>query len=247
MQIIKYKRLGKNKYKVFFSNNVELILYEDIILKYNLLTNKNLSLKELDELIEDNKYYEAYYLSINYIIYRKRCIKEIRDYLEKKDFEEKYINFVIEKLKEENVLNDKDYISSFINDKVSLSLDGPYKIKRALINLGFNEEDIDNYLSIIDNKIWEEKIEKIVQKKTKSTKNKSKYMFISKLKTDLFNLGYNEELIKNNIENIDYESNIKNDYLKATKKHKDKNKIKAYLLRKGYSYEEINAIKNNID
>ncbi len=247
MQIIKYKRLGKNKYKVFFSNNVELILYEDIILKYNLLTNKNLSLKELDELIEDNKYYEAYYLSINYITYRKRCIKEIRDYLEKKDFEEKYIDFVIEKLKEENILNDKDYISSFINDKVSLSLDGPYKIKRALINLGFNEKDIDNYLSIIDNKIWEEKIEKIVQKKTKSTKNKSKYMFINKLKTDLFNLGYNEELIKINLENIDYESNIKNDYLKATKKYKDKNKIKAYLLRKGYSYEEINSNKNNID
>ena len=33
MKITKFKKVGKNKYKVFF-NNTDLTLYEDIILKY---------------------------------------------------------------------------------------------------------------------------------------------------------------------------------------------------------------------
>ena len=34
MKIIKYKKMSKGRYKVFLDNNKEIILYEDIILKY---------------------------------------------------------------------------------------------------------------------------------------------------------------------------------------------------------------------
>ena len=62
-------------------------------------------------------------------------------------------------------------------------------------------------------------------------------------KNDLYNLGYDKYMIENVLSNIEYDSNaLSKDLEKANKKFKgDKTKIINSLLRKGYSYEEINT------
>ncbi len=242
MKINKFKKLGKNKYKVFFDNE-ELTLYEDIILKYDLLIKKEISLDDLDKIIKDNEDYDAYNLALNYIEIKMRNRKELYTYLSNKGFERKLINSVIFKIEKLGLLDEKAYIKAFINDKVNLSLDGPYKIKKALVDLDFNENDIDNYLNTFDNDIWKSKLEKLINKKKNLMKNKSYYMFVQKMKNDLFNLGYDSYMIDDYLSNIKYESNaLEKDYDKACKKYSDETKIINYLLRKGYSYEEIKTL-----
>ncbi len=242
MKINKFKKLGRNKYKVFFDNE-ELTLYEDIILKYDLLIKKEISLDDLDKIIKDNEDYDAYNLDLNYIEIKMRNRKELYTYLSNKGFERKLINSVISKIEKLGLLDEKAYIKAFINDKVNLSLDGPYKIKKALVDLDFNENDIDNYLNTFDNDIWKSKLEKLINKKKNLMKNKSYYMFIQKMKNDLFNLGYDSYMIDDYLSNIKYESNaLEKDYDKACKKYSDETKIINYLLRKGYSYEEIKTL-----
>ena len=246
MKINKYKKVGKNKYKVYFDNN-EIILFEDVILKYDLLLLKDVSLELLDKIIDENKFYEAYDMSLNYIETKMRNKSEIIKYLKRKDYSDELINKVISKLVDLKILDDKLYIQAFINDKINLSNDGPYKIKKSLLELEFNENDIDNYLNNFDESIWENKLIKIVNKKKKIMDNKSYYMFITKLKNDLFNLGYDKYMIDNILVNIKYESNaLEKDYNRALKKYNDKNKIINYLLRKGYNYDEIMNILNNL-
>lgn len=246
MKINKYKKVGKNKYKVYFDNN-EIILFEDVILKYDLLLLKDVSLELLDKIIDENKFYEAYDMSLNYIETKMRNKSEIIKYLKRKDYSDELINKVISKLVDLKILDDKLYIQAFINDKINLSNDGPYKIKKSLLELEFNENDIDNYLNNFDESIWENKLIKIVNKKKKIMDNKSYYMFITKLKNDLFNLGYDKYMIDNILVNIKYESNaLEKDYNRALKKYNDKNKIINYLLRKGYNYDEIINILNNL-
>ena len=46
--------------------------------------------------------------------------------------------------------------------------------------------DIDNYLNTIDENIWLEKLKKIANKKKSIMKSKSYYMFVSKMKNDLY-------------------------------------------------------------
>ena len=246
MKINKYKKVGKNKYKVYFDNN-EIILFEDVILKYDLLLLKDVSLELLDKIIDENKFYEAYDMSLNYIETKMRNKSEIIKYLKRKDYSDELINKVISKLVDLKILDDKLYIQAFINDKTNLSNDGPYKIKKSLLELEFNENEIDNYLNNFDESIWENKLIKIVNKKKKLMDNKSYYMFITKLKNDLFNLGYDKYMIDNILVNIKYESNaLEKDYNRALKKYNDKNKIINYLLRKGYNYDEIMNISNNL-
>ncbi len=245
MKIQKFKKVGRNKYKVLFDNE-ELTLYEDIILKYDLLITKEISIDMLDEVIKDNNDYEAYNSALNYIEVKMRNKKELYDYLYKKGYEEELINNTINKIDKLGLLNDKAYIKAYINDKVNLTLDGPYKIRKALLDLDFNESDINDYLNTFSYKIWKSKLEKLINKKKNLMKTKSYYMFMQKMKNDLYNMGYESDMIDDLLQKVDYKSDaLEKDYQKASKKYKDDNtKIINYLLRKGYNYEEIKTLTN---
>lgn len=242
MHINKFKKVGKNKYKIFL-DTTELILYEDIILKYDLLLKKDISIEDIDKLIDENSYYDAYNISLNYIEVKLRNRKEIVEYLKKKEFSSKYIDYALEKLDKLNLLDDKRYTEAFVNDKILLSNDGPFKIRKQLIDADIDEEVVDEYLSLIDESVWKSKLEKLINKKKSIMKSKSYYMFITKMKNDLYNLGYDKYMIDELLSNIEYSSDaLSKDFEKTNKKFKgDKNKIISSLLRKGYSYDEINS------
>lgn len=242
MKITKFKKVGRNKYKVFF-NNTDLILYEDIILKYDLLIKSDIDTDLLDKIILENRDYEVYDLALSYIEVKMRNRRELYKYLINKGFEEEIVNKTLKKIEDLGLLDKKSYITAFINDKVNLSNDGPYKIKNALLDLDFDEKDIDDYLYTIDREVWSNKLDKLINKKKSLMKSKSYYMFINKIKNDLFNLGYDKDMIDEKLSKIEYENGaIDKDYQKCFKKFNgDKNKIINSLLRKGYSYEEINS------
>lgn len=247
MKINKFKKVGKNKYKVFF-DHTDITLYEDIILKYELLIKDDIDIDLLEKIVNENKNYDCYDSALSYIETKMRNKKELINYLRRKEFDDKLINETIKKLEDLNLLNSNNYIKAFVNDKVNLSNDGPYKIKRLLTDLDFDENDIDNYLNTIDYNVWKDKLDNIINKKKNIMKSKSYYMFINKMKNDLYNLGYDKDMIEESLSKIEYESNaIINDYEKCNKKFKgDKTKIINSLLRKGYNYEEINStLKDN--
>ena len=246
MKINKFKKVGKNKYKVFFENT-DITLHEDVILKYDLLIRSDIDTDLIDKIIEENRYYDVYESALNYIEIKMRNKKEIIKYLINKGYDEVLINKVIEKLEELGLLNNKNYITAYINDKINLSNDGPYKIKNSLLELDFSENEIDNYLNTINYEVWKDKLIKIINKKKNIMKSKSYYMFITKMKNDLYNLGYDKEMIDEELSKISYESDsINKEFEKCFKKFKgDKYKITSSLLRKGYSYEEINSKFND--
>lgn len=253
MKLIKFKKIGLDKYKVFF-DETELILYEDVILKYNLLTTHDIDLQKIEKIIEENKYYEVYNMALKYIAIKLRSKNEIISFLEKKDIESKLIKEVIEKLEYNGYLNEEVFINAFINDSVNLKSDGPYKIKSNLMNLGLNEDLIDKYLSKIDNSVWEEKISKHINKAVNLNKKYSKDMIKQKISFDLYNKGYENSMIDKALENISLndEDNLKKEYDKAYKKYSNKysgrdlnNKIYTYMQRKGYNYYDIKKELDN--
>ena len=249
MEIVKFKKIGKSKYKIYFENE-EITLYEDVILKYDLLLKKKIDLDLLESVLESNKYYELYNAALNYISIKMRSEKEIREYLLKKDASEEDINNIIEDFYNKNLLNNKLYITSFINDSINLKEIGPFKIKNDLIKNGFDEYEIEEYLNKIDDNVWEEKIKKYINKHISNKKVSTNYLKL-KLLNDLNIKGYSKEMVYPLLESIslDDENNIKEEYKKAYKKYSNKykgndlnNKILNYLLRKGYNYSEINNI-----
>ncbi len=252
MKILKYKKISKGRYKVTFDTN-ELILYEDVIIKNNLLVTKDITLSLLEKVIEENKYYEVYNVALSYIEIKMRARSELETYLEKKGFDKVLIADVIDTLEIEGYLNKEKYIEAYINDKVNLTGVGPYKIKRNLLDLGLPENLIDEYLDTIEYTTWKEKLQKIIDKKVNLMKNKSTNMLKNKLKIDLFNLGYQSELIDELLSNINKndKTSLEKEYAKIYNKYSKKytgltlnTQIKNYLYRKGYNIDDINIILN---
>ena len=166
MKINKFKKVGLNKYKIYFDNDV-LTIYEDVILKYNLLYKKEIDDTLLEKINMDNYKASIYDSALKYIGVRMRSEKEVNEYLLKKGFSLKDIDNTIEKLLSNGLLNDTNFAKSYINDKLYLTNNGPDKIKCELIKLGVEESIIDTLLKEIDNKLLNDKLCKIIDKEIK--------------------------------------------------------------------------------
>ena len=250
MTINKFKKVGNNKYRIYFDNR-SLLLYEDVILKYNLLYKKEIDNDLLIKIDEENKKASIYDVALKYISIRMRSIKEMKEYLKKKKFDSKDISLTIDKLIYNGLLNDRNFSKSFVNDKINLTNNGLDKIKNDLKELGVDETYINEAISNIDNNILLEKLDKIISKEIKNNSklpiNKAK----NKIITRCINLGYKKEDINNILDNYNLvsTSDIKSDYDKLYKKYcnkydayKLKNVLKSKLYQKGYSIEDINKI-----
>ena len=221
MKITKYEKKKNGMYCVFFEDGNNVDIHEEIILKYNLLVKKEASNSLIDKMLDENKVYIAYNLSIKYIAVKMRSRKEIREYLSKKNFDRSTIDEVIILLEKEKYLDDYMYANAFVNDRILLSNDGPYKIESKLKELGIREDAIFKSLSIFDNDLQVERITKLVNKYKNINRNKSNFSLKNKISINLVNLGYDRSLINSVLSSSNFgdDSSIaKKEYEKIYKK-----------------------------
>lgn len=250
MKINKFKKVGTNKYKIYFDNEI-LTVYEDVILKYNLLYKKEIDNDLLHEINKDNFKASIYDTAVKYISIRMRSVKELREYLTKKKFECKNIDEVIDRLLHENILNDSNFARCYVNDKLLLTNNGPDKIKCDLMKLGISDDIISNVISNIDNDIVNEKLEKIIKKEIKNNTKLPLNKMKNKIINRCINAGYKYDSIIEvlNSNTLRSKSNIEDEYNKLYSKYrlkyedyKLKQFLRGKLYQKGYSIEEINSI-----
>lgn len=225
MKIIRYEKKKNGMYQVFFENDYDVDLHEEIILKHNLLIKKEASKKELDQLIDENKIYVAYNLSIKYLTHKMRTIKETKENLYKNNFDKETVDKVVDILIKEKYLDDDMYSKAFINDKILLSNDGPNKIKNKLIELGVNKDIIDKNIIAFTDDIQQEKIKKIADKQIAINRNKSAFVLKNKINDYLYNLGYDKHLIIEYISHVSVKDDkelMKKEYDKIYKKYSKK-------------------------
>ena len=164
MKIEKYELTKKNIYNVYLSNGEVLELNGKVITDNELLIKKDIDNELYDKLKRDNTICMLMDTSVKYIDRRLRSINELRDYLKNKEEDTIIIEEVIDKLINYKYLDDDRFTKAFIKDKLNFTNWGDYKIKNELKRLGVNEEIIYNNISNIDDNIYYERINKIIDK-----------------------------------------------------------------------------------
>ncbi len=240
MKIVKYNKLKNNKYEILLDNNEKIKVYEDVILKENLLWKKEIN--DIDALLKKNKDYEIYDVAIKRLSNHVESVKGIHDYLIKKGYSNDLVQETVDILITKGYLDDKYYAKCYITNQINLSNDGPLKIIKHLENLNINSDIYNEYLDISDN-IWYGRIKKYLDKQVKLNK-KSLYIFKSKMLMNLINLGYEKELINDCLSTISISNQDelrKKEEEKIRKKLGKKysgddleRKIKEKLYQKGY-------------
>lgn len=249
MKINNIKKLSSGKYKLTLDNDDKIVTYDDVILKNNLLYNKDIDTDMLQKLNTDTAYYDVYNKVINCISIRLRSLKEINDYLNRFSLSPKDNNTIIDNLKKIGLINDEAFLKAYISDKIHLTNSGPHKIRRELLDHDIEPELIDIELSKIEPEIIKDKVIHEIQKRIKTNHKHSNYMLKQKLLVDLINLGYDRDLISDVFDSFKSESNdiLINTYDKLYDQLSEEysgyelaNKIKQKLYQKGFNMSEIN-------
>ena len=246
MRITKFKKDKGNTYKVYFDDGNIISLYDDVIVKYNLLCDKIMDDNRFNEITNYNDFLDGYYKSIKYINKNLRTELEIEKYLIKLEIRKSDIDKIIKLLYKDGYLNREIYYKAYINDKYNLSNDGPYKIKKDLEKLGYNDEEFVNYLFSLD---WKIKLNGTINKKIKINHKLSNNMLKTKLVSDFVKLGYDKgsileildkSILESDIDILKKELNkIKNKYNNKYSGNELEFKIINYLYKKGFQIEDI--------
>ena len=241
MKIEKFKKRPNGLYTIYLDNFNSYDLYEEIILKYELLITKSIEEDELDKIIKDNKNYESYYDALKTL---KRTIKtkeEIRKLLTEKKYSKESIDFTITTLEKQGYIDDKSYSKSYVHNAIITTNKGPRKIEQELIKKGVEPNDYNEAIDEFTNFLEKEKIEKLISKKIKSNHNKSAKVLKQKLQLDLINNGFHQDIIKEVLNSTDIEENndiVKKEYQKyynkLSKKYSGK-ELEYKLKQKMYS------------
>lgn len=247
MKIIKFAKKKDGQYMLTLENDRKILLHEDLILKNDLLIKKTIDEDEILNLLSQNNNYNAYNMSIKYLSVKMRSIFEVKEYLKKKEIDQSAIDQVVDKLIYQGYLNDTEYSKAYINDRINLSNDGPYKIITYLKNNNIKQEIIDDSIKFFDKNIQIDKINNIILKQIKSNNNRGAYLLKQKILMNLITLGYEKQLIVSCLDNFEindseaYKKEYNKIHDKLSKKYSGKEleyKIKQKLYQKGFLNHE---------
>lgn len=247
MKIIRFAKKKDGQYMLTLENDRKILLHEDLILKNDLLIKKTIDEDEILNLLSQNNNYNAYNMSIKYLSVKMRSIFEVKEYLKKKEIDQSVIDQVVDKLIYQGYLNDTEYSKAYINDRINLSNDGPYKIITYLKNNNIKQEIIDDSIKFFDKNIQIDKINNIILKQIKSNNNRGAYLLKQKILMNLITLGYEKQLIVSCLDNFEindseaYKKEYNKIHDKLSKKYSGKEleyKIKQKLYQKGFLNHE---------
>lgn len=152
----------------------------------------------------DDLYEKFFTKALKFLGFRPRSEKEIRDNLLKKNAPSEIIERVIEELKEQKFLDDKKFVTWWIEQRTEFK---PRSLRLIIIELkqkGISKSLIEEAVEELqyDTKNDVKNAKKIVQSRIHRFKSLSKYELIQKLGPQLARSGFSYEVIKRAIDEI---------------------------------------------
>ena len=138
-----------------------------------------------------------------FLKFRPRSEKEVREYLYKKirmtHWSREAADKIIEKLKEQELIDDKKFIDWFVRNRTTLKPKGEKMLRQELLQKGIIKELLDNFFS--DNVVDEEALAiQTLEKRWSRYKNIPSQKRFEKACRFLMSRGFNYDICKKTIE-----------------------------------------------
>lgn len=241
------KQIKTNIYEITFDNDQKIKVYDEVIIKFNLVVNSILDNNFVETIKKYNDVMIIFFKLRNSLI-KKMCSKKtIIEKLNKENLDSLDEEEIIKKLEKLNLINDDNYLLAFVNSQINLTLNGPEKIKQNLLKENIDKEKINLELKKYDDSFWNDRINKIIDKRKKSNHKDSNKVFNIKTKEYIYSLGYRGNFDIENDSSNEFDI-LKKEYEKIIRKYErkglDKRKLKYDLMKKGFNYEDIKKLEN---
>lgn len=262
MQIIEkivLKSKGNKEYECHLNNGDRFMLHEDVLVKMGLYKGQQLTEEETEQLAIESSFRKVYHKALSYLSYRMRSKKEMEDYLGKNEYPFSIIKKVIERLKKEGHINDRDFAEAFVRTKINTTMSGPGKIKYDLMKKGIDEQDALQALDHYSKEQQLEQAKKLIQKRMLHNKRVSHKELQQKAKQFLLQKGFTFDMIEEAFNKLEIEKDTEEEMQalqkqgeKAMKRYRHldsftfQSKMKGYLYKKGFSISDIDHYLSSI-
>ena len=132
----------------------------------------------------------SYYCSLS-----EHCIKKVREKLVQWETPKEFIDPIIEKLLEQDYINEERFSRAFVKDKFRFNHWGRIKIQTHLRALEISSENIARAMQEINEDEYAEILDEIVEKKRKTIKKGTDYEIRAKLLRHALSRGFEYEII----------------------------------------------------
>lgn len=235
--------LGNKKYNVVLSDGTEMCLSDDTTLFFNMYENKILS-NSVNEILNYDMNIKVVNKYINLLSLKMYTEREIVKKLKKEACDKDY---VLKYLKNTSLIDDDKYTECYINKCLSLTKYGPIKIKYKLNEKGISNEIIEYKLSLVNQNIWDSRVDDVIDKAIQNNRKHSNIMLYKNIYNSLISLGYKDFKIDINesdeypIALLEFDKLYKK-YSKTRSGRELDTKIKLSLGNKGFDYDTINSV-----
>ena len=250
---MKITKLEKKKrlYLMELDHQHTSYITEDTIVRFMLSKDKVISKEELTEIQGFAQFSYGKNLALYHLSFKARTEKEVREYLKKYDLDETITSQVIASLKEDNWINDRQYVYSIINANQLSGDKGPYVLAQKLSQKGIAKSTIEEVLKDFD---FSEVAQRVAEKLLKKYNGKFPARALQdKIIQNLTNKGFSYSDAKNAFDDLDSQvdqettqelifKELDKQYTKYARKYEDyelKQRLTQVLARKGYDFSDI--------
>jgi len=161
---IEQQKKKKNRVNIYIDGEFALGLYKDTVIKYHLYENKEITPEEISSIKKFEEFSDAKEKVLNFISYRERSRKEIKDYLSNKGISQVIINKVLNDLENAGLVDDRKFALAWIKNRNKINPKGNFVLKMELTEKGIEENEIERLLGEVDEK---ENARKVIKKAVK--------------------------------------------------------------------------------
>lgn len=116
---------------------------EEVVSRLGLEKGEDLTERRIKEILSQKAENEAKNAALRFLSFRRRTEKEIKDKLRKKGFDEKSIGRTIDKLKEYDLINDSEFATAWVKERLAYKPRGKKLLAQELWKKGIRKDIID--------------------------------------------------------------------------------------------------------
>lgn len=167
---ISAQKNNTERVNIFLDEKYDFSVDLDVLVQHDLKKGKELDEADIIEIQFGDSVKKGFQQAVDYLSYRMRSVKEVTDYLTKKEIPAPAISEIIHKLKHYKYVNDLEFAEAYVSTHRKTNSKGPSVLKKELKLKGIDDDTIEQALSQYPDDLQLEEAVKQVLKLVKKEK-----------------------------------------------------------------------------
>ncbi|MBH5316565.1 RecX family transcriptional regulator [Paenibacillus sp. GSMTC-2017] len=206
IQSVRRDKEEKRRYLIFTeAEEPVLSVHEDIMVRFRLMKGQLITKSLIEEIRFEDGRYRAYAMAIFYLGTKPRTRKQIGDYLHRKELDEQSIEYALDRLESEHLVDDEQYARQFATSRVRSGMKGRLLIKQELQQRGVPKEAAADAVSELDRESELAAAIALAAKKSRSLKGET-VKRRQKLTGFLLRRGFPSDIVREAIKSVEWDT-----------------------------------------